>query len=222
MKKNICALMLAALLAFGLSTACQRERFWSVPVYQPSGPRLAPPWIDDFDHGDSSHNLLLNPGPCATGTYDGPTTSRPLGYAVHDGLAMKIGVSENTNSRWFGFYSAMDSTPSPNTLGLDVSSYTAVSLLIRGSMENNPTGGGLFFSLRAVNTPVGKETNRAVTRYLPSGVSSVWQTVVLPFRDYSQATNWSLRMAVFTISFKDLSGQPSNGVIWIDDLRFLP
>ncbi|MDD5066431.1 MAG: hypothetical protein PHF84_05235 [bacterium] len=222
MKKNAVLYLIFTGLFYLVLAGCQREKFWSVPVYAPSEPHTAPPWIDDFDHDNDNFNLLMNPGACPTGTYDGPTASRPQGYSLHEDGSMKIGVSANTNTRWFGFYSSFDSTGYPNTLGIDVTSYTAVSFKIKGSMDNNPSGSGLQLSVRSVNTPVGREIYKLLTFYLASGLNASWQTVVMPFRDYNSATNWSSRLSTFTISFKDAAGQPASGTIWIDDLRFLP
>ncbi|MBN1899028.1 MAG: hypothetical protein JW827_09640 [Spirochaetes bacterium] len=222
MKKSFLFVWIISVIIF-IFIQCMRDPFQPVPEYTGSAQdRPAPPWIDDFNHLDQSHNLIKNPDPCPKGTFDGPSaTNRPSGYAVHDTGALKIGVTENTNGRWFGFYCTFDSTVS-NNLGLDCSAYNAITFKIKGSMDGSPSGGGLRVGVRAVGTAVAAESNQLITKYLPGGVSADWQTIVAPFTDFDDATGWSTTLAVFVITFKDASGQPSNGTIWIDDLKFLP
>lgn len=194
--------------------------------FQPIPAKPAPPWIDDFNHNRRLNkyvycNLIDNPEPCPTGSYSSGTNIK-TGYAVHVGGAMEIGVSDNTNGKWFGFYSALDSTANYNDLGLDVSKYTSIAFRIKGSMKGEPSGGGLKIGLRAVGTPVGNETKHTITKYLSSGLSDKWQEIIVPFADFNGAPGWSLTLEAFIVAFEDASGTPTNGVIRIDDIRFLP
>ncbi|MBU1076766.1 MAG: hypothetical protein KKH98_05695 [Spirochaetes bacterium] len=236
MKKQFLIIILIYCLFFAVSglflVGCYRESFQSVPKNPALASGLtgtsdhqAPPWIDDFDHDNkpdaySYYNLIRNPDYCLTASYAGGGVT--TGYAVHNAGAMEVGVSDNTAGRWFGFYSALDSTAYPNTLGLDVTGYSDISFSIKGTMSGGPTGGGLRFFIRAIGTSPGNEIKKTITTYLPSGVTASWQTVTAPIADFSGAPGWSSRIAVFTIAFEDAAGDPTNGTIFIDDLRFIP
>lgn len=211
----ICLVIFLSLFFFN----CGREPFHPIPA------KPAPPWIDDFNHNRKLNkyvycNLIDNPDPSLTASFS--TSNIKTGYAVHVGGAMEIGVSDNTNGEWFGFYSNFDSTTNDNDLGLNVSRYTSVAFRIKGSMKGDPSGGGLKIGLRAVGTPVANEKKHPITKYLSSGLSDKWQEIIAPFTDFSGVSGWSLTLEAFVIVFEDDSGKPTNGVIWIDDIRFLP
>lgn len=193
-----------------------------VNVLYPADPP-APPWIDNFDHNYTNtwayYNLIRNPGTnrCWTGSYSGGGSTG--GYAVHDNGAMKVGIANNPG--WFGFYSDFhtNSYAPGNEIGLNVTSFTAVTFRIKGSMSNNPPGGGIRVSLRKPNVVPGSEPKVNITNYLSGGISTNWQTVVASFRDFGAPV---ASLEAFSLPFENSSGNPCQGVIWIDDLKFLP
>ena len=58
-----------------------------------------------------------------------------------------------------------------------------------------------------------------VGSFLVTGVTSEWQKVVIPFQKFKAITDWS-QMTEFVIVFDDLTSNPKEGVIYIDDIYF--
>ena len=58
-----------------------------------------------------------------------------------------------------------------------------------------------------------------VASFLFSGVTSEWQKVVVPLQKFKAITDWS-QMTEFVVVFDDLTSNPKEGVIYIDDIYF--
>ncbi|MQY53526.1 MAG: OmpA family protein [Firmicutes bacterium] len=58
-----------------------------------------------------------------------------------------------------------------------------------------------------------------VGSFLVSGVTSEWQKVIVPLKKFKRITDWS-KMTEFVIVFDDLTSNPKEGVIYIDDICF--
>ena len=58
-----------------------------------------------------------------------------------------------------------------------------------------------------------------VASFLVTGVTSEWQKVVIPFQKFKGITEWS-QMTEFVIVFDDLTSNPKEGVIYVDDIYF--
>jgi len=58
-----------------------------------------------------------------------------------------------------------------------------------------------------------------VASFLVTGVTSEWQKVVVPFQKFKAITDWS-QMTEFVVVFDDLTSNPKEGVIYIDDIYF--
>jgi len=58
-----------------------------------------------------------------------------------------------------------------------------------------------------------------VASFLVAGVTSDWQKVVIPLQKFKAITDWS-QMTEFVVVFDDLTSNPKEGVIYIDDIYF--
>lgn len=58
-----------------------------------------------------------------------------------------------------------------------------------------------------------------VGSFLVSGITSEWQKVVVPLKKFKRITDWS-QMTEFVIVFDDLTSNPKEGIIYVDDVYF--
>ena len=58
-----------------------------------------------------------------------------------------------------------------------------------------------------------------VSSFLVSGITSAWQKMVIPFQKFKAITDWS-QMTEFVVVFDDLTSNPKEGIIYIDDISF--
>jgi len=58
-----------------------------------------------------------------------------------------------------------------------------------------------------------------VGSFLVSGVTSEWQKVAIPFQKFKGITDWT-QMTEFVVVFDDLTSNPKEGIIYVDDIYF--
>ena len=57
-----------------------------------------------------------------------------------------------------------------------------------------------------------------INRYLPDGITTYWQQVIIPLDDFSDIYNWA-SLNNFSITFNNSYGPPYKGIVYIDDFR---
>ncbi len=124
---------------------------------------------------------------------------------------MQYDASTSGDFLWAGEYLAS----TDGFTDLDLSAYTYLSFWIRGA------AGGEGFKVE-VSDSVWNGSAVQVNNYLPSGITTTWQKVVIPFDifEYGTTVNRSaLSRLTFIFDNADFSGATS-GTIYVDDFTF--
>lgn len=173
--------------------------------------------LDDFDH--SSMNLL---GRKANAYKRLPSVceftrviSKPVPGAGTDpgteqvNRALRLDYSKKS-SGWCGYYTLLNQIDGAY---FDLSPYKEVRFWVRSEK------GGETFEIGMADRSwltIGDSVKAGtVERYLPKGVTTGWQEVVIPLPDFGKL-DWS-QMGSFAINFH----KPSEGTLYVDHLRFI-
>ncbi len=164
--------------------------------------------LDDFDHSDV--NLLGR----KTNAYKRlPSVcefSRVLEPRVGSkGRSLRLDFDKRTTG-WCGYYTLLNQIDGAY---FDLSAYKSVRFWVRGGR------GGETFEIGMADRSwltIGDSVKAgAIEKYLPKGVSTEWQEVVIPLSDFGKL-DWT-QMGSFVINFY----RPGKGTVFIDDLRFI-
>jgi len=164
--------------------------------------------MDNFDHADV--NLLGRkanaykrlPSVCRFSRVESPR----LG---DHGRSLRLAFDKKSTG-WCGYYSLLNQIDGSY---YDLSGYKAVGFHVRGGQ------GGETFEVgmadRSWQTIGDSVKADAIEKYLPEGVTTEWQEVVVPLDDFGKL-DWS-QMGSVVFNFH----RPSTGELYVDDLRLI-
>lgn len=178
--------------------------------------------LDDFNHSDV--NLLGRkanaykrlPSVC-TFSREAVSPSAPTpgvdqdipGVEAETNRALRLDF-EKASTGWCGYYTLLNQIDGAY---YDLSGYKEVAFFVRGAQ------GGELFEIGMADRSwltIGDSVKAGeITRYLPKGVTTEWQEVVISLSDFGKL-DWT-QMGSFVINFN----RPGEGVIYIDNLRFI-
>ena len=164
--------------------------------------------LDDFDHSDL--NLLGRkanaykrlPSVCALSRVEEPRVGE-------GGRSLRLDFDKKATG-WCGYYTLLNQIDGAY---YDLSPYKAVSFWVRGAQ------GGEFFEIGMADKSwltIGDSVKAgAIEKYLPSGVTTEWQEVVIPLADFGKL-DWT-QMGSFVVNFV----RPGQGTLFLDELKFI-
>lgn len=163
--------------------------------------------LDNFDYSDL--NLLGR----KTNTYKKlpsvcKTERSSEEYFGPKGRCLKI-VYKKESTGWAGYYTLLNQIDGEY---YDLSDFKAASFMVKGK-----TGGEKFeIGMADKNWGIIGDSLKAggVTKYLPGGITTEWQEVVVPLEDFG-LLDFS-QMGSFVINFNE----KGKGTVYIDDLKF--
>lgn len=151
--------------------------------------------VDDFMDTDPQNLLGDNSG--AFKSSSGKMLVR------FDKISARLDYDVSVPESYAGYYSLLHHA--------NLTGYNAVSFLVRGSVGGEKAKIGLRnFSL--------KETKLPIESYLPTGISTSWQKVIVPLSLFTGVGDWS-DMENMSFSFENWIGS-GKGTVYIDDLKF--
>lgn len=165
--------------------------------------------LNDFDHPPTYLNLLGRksnvykklPSVCK---YD-LTTEKP--YRGARCLELKY---DKKATGWCGYYTLLNQVDGEY---YDLSGYKSVAFMIRGAR------GGEKFEIGMADKSwviIGDSLKAgSIDKYLPKGVTTEWQEVVIPLEDFGQLDLTQMGSFVINLTDKDSS------TLYIDDLKFI-
>ena len=163
--------------------------------------------LNDFDHSDL--NLLGR----KTSTYKklpSYCVGKRLEPSYFGGKGRSLQLSyKKANSGWCGFYTLLNQIDGEF---YDLSKYHSVSFMVKGEKggENFEIGmADKRWILIGDSLKAGK-----ITKYLPGGVTTDWQKVTVPLKDFGKLD--LSQMGSFVINFHE----KEKGIITIDDIKF--
>ncbi len=125
------------------------------------------------------------------------------------GRSLRLDFDKQTTG-WCGYYSLLNQIDGEY---FDLSAYKAVVFTARGLRGAETFEIGM--ADRSWMTIGDSVKAGSIESYLPGGLSTEWQEVVIPLSDFGKL-DWS-QMGSFTINFN----RPSQGTLFMDDLRFI-
>lgn len=164
--------------------------------------------LDNFDH--SNLNLLGRkanaykrlPSVCAFSR----TTEERLGSS---GRSLRLDF-EKQSTGWCGYYTLLNEIDGDY---FDLSPYKAVSFWVKGAQ------GGEIFEIGMADKSwltIGDSVKAgAIDKYLPAGITTQWQQVMIPLSDFGKL-DWT-HIGSFVINFH----RPSRGAVFVEDLTFV-
>ena len=164
--------------------------------------------LDNFDHSDV--NLLGRkanaykrlPSVCEFTRAEEPRRGS-------HGRSLQLDYDKKSTG-WCGYYSLLNQIDGAY---FDLNPYKEVSFWVRGAK------GGEMFEVGMADRSwltIGDSVKAgAVDKYLPQGVTTDWQEVVIPLSDFGKL-DWG-QMGSFTINFH----QAGAGTLFVEDLRFI-
>ena len=164
--------------------------------------------LDDFDHSDV--NLLGRKTNAYKRLPSGCDVSRVLEPRVGDrGRSLRLDFDKRTTG-WCGYYTLLNQIDGAY---FDLSGYKSVRFWVRGAH------GGETFEVGMADRSwltIGDSVKAgAIEKYLPGGVTTEWQEVVIPLSDFGKL-DWT-QMGSFVYNFY----RPCKGTIFFDDVRFV-
>jgi len=162
--------------------------------------------VADFDSGEKPNNLGGDFGAWDKDPTDLTQTcmdsfSSEVKYG-EKGYSLKLTYDVGSpNPAYNGFWTKLQNQ--------DLRDYKELVFYVKGDEEKGFTR---RFKVELKNpTQVGS--------FLVMGVTSEWQKVIIPFLKFKTITDWS-QMTEFVVVFDDLTSNPKEGVIYIDDVYF--
>jgi len=164
--------------------------------------------LDNFDH--SNLNLLGRkanaykrlPSVCKFSRVESPRMG-------DHGRSLKLDFDKRPTG-WCGYYTLLNQIDGAY---YDLSPYKEVRFWVRGAR------GGENFEIGMADRSwltIGDSVKAGeIGKYLPKGVTTDWQEVVIPLKDFGKL-DWT-QMGSFVINFH----KPGAGTIFLDDLRFI-
>jgi len=162
--------------------------------------------VADFDSGSKPNNLGGDFGAWNRDETDltqmcADSFSSEVKYG-DKGYSLKLAYDvDSPNPAYNGFWTRLQNQ--------NLSDYKELVFFVKGDEEKGFTP---RFKVELKNpTQVGS--------FLVTGVTSEWQKMVIPFQKFKAITDWS-QMTEFVVVFDDLTSNPKEGVIYIDDIYF--
>lgn len=125
------------------------------------------------------------------------------------GRSLKLDFDKRPTG-WCGYYTLLNQIDGAY---YDLSPYKEVRFWVRGAR------GGENFEIGMADRSwltIGDSVKAGeIGKYLPKGVTTDWQEVVIPLKDFGKL-DWT-QMGSFVINFH----RPGEGTIFLDDLRFI-
>ncbi|MCJ7645940.1 OmpA family protein [bacterium] len=162
--------------------------------------------LADFDSGGKPNNLggdfgAWNRDPTDLTQMCTDSFSSEVKYG-DKGYSLKLAYDvDSPNPAYNGFWTKLQNQ--------NLKDYKELVFFVKGDEEKGFTP---RFKVELKNpTEVGS--------FLVTGITSAWQKVVIPFQKFKAITDWS-QMTEFVVVFDDLTSNPKDGVIYIDDISF--
>ncbi|MBI3318016.1 MAG: hypothetical protein HYZ90_02565 [Candidatus Omnitrophica bacterium] len=167
--------------------------------------------LDNFDHSDL--NLLGRkanaykrlPSICLFSR----VLSKPVPGTEQVNRCLRLDFDKKPTG-WCGYYTLLNQIDGAY---FDLSQYKEAVFRVRGAQ------GGEFFEIGMADKSwltIGDSVKAgSIEKYLPRGVTSDWQEVVIPLSDFGKL-DWS-QMGSFVINFP----RPGSGALFLEDLRFI-
>jgi len=162
--------------------------------------------VADFDSGEKPNNLggdlgAWNKDPTdltqmCTDSFSSEVKCGDKGYSLK--LAYDV---DSPNPAYNGFWTKLQNQ--------NLKDYKELVFFVKGDGEKGFTP---RFKVELKNPT-------QVASFLVTGVTSEWQKVVIPFQKFKAITDWN-QMTEFVIVFDDLTSNPKEGVIYVDDVYF--
>jgi len=163
--------------------------------------------LDDFDDGAKPNNLGGDLGAWDRDPADDTQTCRE--YFTSEvkcgdkGYSMKIDYDVDSPSPAFnGYWTKLQ--------GIDVTPYKNFVFYVKGDEKDGFT---TQFKIEL------KNEKKELGRYYVKGVTSEWQKVIVPLKDFVGITDFS-KMTEFVVVFEDRIATDRDGAIYIDNLHF--
>ena len=164
--------------------------------------------IADFDTGEKPNNIGGNygawdkdPSDFSQGCSEAFTSENRYG---DKGFAMELDYDvDSRNPAYNGFWMLLQN--------LDGTKYKSLSMRVKGDTEEGYT---TVFKVELKNAK--KQTGR----FYVTNVTDKWQEIVIPLNQFKGMTDFS-NLQEFVIVFEDRVASNKDGVIYIDDLKFV-
>lgn len=167
--------------------------------------------LDDFNDGNSINNwgYLTYYGSGSGGS--GNVSYVNGGY---EGKCLKLDYNVQAANSFFWYCSKLGDE--------NLNSYNGLTFYVRG--EN----GGEYFKVELKTKAIANQGGRSnahlyITDYLDGGVTTNWQKVVIPFKNFANITNFNY-MKELTIVFEEhqsgVNGSSKTGTVYIDNIKF--
>ena len=164
--------------------------------------------LDNFDHSDL--NLLGRKANAYKKLPSVCTFRRVLEPRVGDqGRSLRLDFDKQANG-WCGYYTLLNQIDGAY---FDLAPYKSVRFWVKGQKGRETFEIGL--ADKSWLTIGDSVKAGAIEKYLPSGVTTQWQEVVIPLSDFGKL-DWS-QMGSFVINFH----LPGTGTLFIDNVRFI-
>lgn len=163
--------------------------------------------IDDFDNGAKPNNVGGDLGAWDRDPADETQTCREYFTSEvkcgEKGYSMKVAYDVDSPSPAFnGYWTKLQH--------IDVTPYKNFVFYVKGDEKDGFT---TQFKIEL------KNTKKEVGKYYVKGVTSDWQKVVVPLRNFVGITDFS-KMTEFVVVFEDRIATDRDGAIYIDNLHF--
>jgi len=163
--------------------------------------------IDDFDDGAKPNNIGGDLGSWDRDPADETQTCREYftseAKVGEKGYSMKIDYDVDSPSPAFnGYWTKLQ--------GIDVTPYKNFVFYVKGDEKDGFT---TQFKIEL------KNTKKEVGKYYVKGITSDWQKIVVPLRNFAGITDFS-NMTEFVVVFEDRIATDRDGAIYIDNLHF--
>ncbi len=167
--------------------------------------------LDDFNDGNS-----INTWGYPTYYGGGNKGSGNASYIDegYEGKCLKLDYNVEEPNSFFWYCSKLGEE--------NLNSYNGLTFYVRG--EN----GGEYFKVELKTRAIANQGGRSnahlyITDYLDGGVTTSWQKVVIPFKNFANITNFNY-MKELTIVFEEYqsgaNGSSKIGTVYIDDIKF--
>lgn len=144
--------------------------------------------------------------PNLLGGDSGLTGELSEGTAVYENGTLRLDYTTTTAQSYLVYFTLLRN--------LDATTYRSLSFRIKGANGGEKLAIGL-------NDGQGHEPKIAISEHLPAGVTTSWQTVMLPLDAFTnEIANWDALHSL-SIAFEERINS-GTGTVWIDDIRFEP
>lgn len=167
--------------------------------------------LDDFNDGNSTNNW-------GHPTFSGGSGICNMSFvsdAYEGAKCLKLDYNVNTTSSYSYYVTKLGNED------LTINNYNAISFWIKGE------SGGEYFKIElktSSGNPAGRENAPLyITDHLDGGVSTSWQKVTIPLKNFANIINFTdmnEMLFIFEEYQSGLNGSPKNGTVYIDYIEF--